>query len=219
MERINGVWVATWFSGCGTIRGAGSRFRWFEREERDELVLPFKRVSCRRISCGGGIAARAAATGSSAGSPSKKRAIAIYTAVRIELGSGSKGEGPTWTFHSHRRRRGTASLISWLVTAVNCSSASCWSSESCEMSTPASAMASCWSVSRSRTRAEGEAADGCRCGGLSDWCLQLAVQLHRQLLGLLHGHYWAGSRKVEAKSRLPNRQRHNVTTAQNVFFT
>lgn len=48
---------------------------------------PFRSVSCRRVSWG--VAAAAAASGSSAGSPSKKRAIEIYalSARGNEVGS------------------------------------------------------------------------------------------------------------------------------------
>lgn len=72
----NGTWVATWLSGCGTTRGAGStRILLLDVEERG-LEKPFSSVSCRRVSWGAALVA-AAAMGSSAGSPSKKRAIAI----------------------------------------------------------------------------------------------------------------------------------------------
>jgi hypothetical protein len=57
------------------------RGRLLEVEERDGAAKPLRSVSCRRISSGGGAlaaAAVAAARGSSAGSPSKKRAMAIY---------------------------------------------------------------------------------------------------------------------------------------------
>jgi hypothetical protein len=76
---MSGACVVTWFSGCGTIRGAGSKRRRLDVEDRGEAAKPFARTSCRRVSCGAAAAAAAAATGSSVGSPSKKRAIAIYT--------------------------------------------------------------------------------------------------------------------------------------------
>jgi hypothetical protein len=77
--RRKGAWVVIWPSGWGTTRGAGSKRRLLDVEERGETPKPLASTSCRRVSCGAAAAAAAAAaTGSSAGSPSKKRAIAIY---------------------------------------------------------------------------------------------------------------------------------------------
>jgi hypothetical protein len=122
IASTSGARVLTWFSGWGTTRGAASmRARLLDVEERGEDVKPFMSVSCRRMSWGA-CSAAAAATGSTAGSPSKKRAIAI------------------WTFHSQRRRRGIAAARSWSVTAVNCWRADCWSAVRAEMSTFGSAM-------------------------------------------------------------------------------
>ena len=79
--RMSGACVVTWLSGCGTTRGAISiRGRRLEVDERGELVRPLRRVSCLRVSCGAGVSmpdVAATAMGSSAGSPSKNRAIAI----------------------------------------------------------------------------------------------------------------------------------------------
>jgi hypothetical protein len=120
MASTSGACVLTWFSGCGTTRGAGSiRTLLLDVEDLGEDVKPFMSVSCRRMSWGA-CSAAAAATGSTVGSPSKKRAIAICT------------------FHSQRRRRGIAAATSWSVTAVNCWSADCWSSVSADKSTFAS---------------------------------------------------------------------------------
>jgi hypothetical protein len=79
MARTNGTCVVTWLSGCGTTRGAGSiRMRRLEEVEERGVLNPFSNVSCLRGSRGGGASdVAAAAMGSSAGSPSKKRAIAI----------------------------------------------------------------------------------------------------------------------------------------------
>lgn len=93
MAKTSGTCVATWLSGCGTTRGAGSTRsrRRLEVEDRGELVKPFRRVSCRRVSCGGEMLEleAAAARGSSAGSPSKKRVIAIWSS---QLFNGQIGE-------------------------------------------------------------------------------------------------------------------------------
>ena len=76
-DRTKGAgWATCWFSGCGTIRGAGSRFLLREEDGRED-EKPFMSTSCRLMSVGGGPLSMASATGS-AGSPSKKRDIAIY---------------------------------------------------------------------------------------------------------------------------------------------
>jgi hypothetical protein len=122
MAKTRGACVLTWLSGCGTMRGAGSiRILLLDVDDRGDDVKPFRSVSCRRMSCGACYAA-AAATASTAGSPSKKRAIAICT------------------FHSQRRRRGIAADGSWSVTAVNCCSESCWSEVKAAVSTIGSAI-------------------------------------------------------------------------------
>ena len=68
-----------WLSGCGTIRGAGSRGD--DLDERENSGDPFCSVSWCVDRGGGGeddCAARASATGSGA-SPSKNFAMAIWT--------------------------------------------------------------------------------------------------------------------------------------------
>lgn len=123
IARTMGTCVVTCPSGCGTIRGAGSTRsrRLLDVDDRGDDVKPFMSVSCRRMSCGADCVA-AAAMGSIAGSPSKKRAMAICT------------------FHSQRRRSGTAAARSWSVTAVNCWRADCWSAVRLAMSASGCAM-------------------------------------------------------------------------------
>ena len=84
---IKGACVVIWLSGWGTTRGAASNRRRLDVEERGEAENPLARTSCRRVSCGTAAAAAAAATatGSSVGSPSKKRAIAIYKDVNLRI--------------------------------------------------------------------------------------------------------------------------------------
>ena len=103
IASTSGTCVLTWLSGCGTTLGAGSILTLLPLlvDDRGE-AKPFSSVSCRRTSWGGGSWAAAAATGSSVGSPSKKRVTAILT------------------FHCARWSIGIASDVAWSVTAVYC---------------------------------------------------------------------------------------------------
>jgi len=122
--------VATWLSGCGTMRGAGSFCGLAGVEEGEPCRRLYCKFSCRAARGGGTFcAAKASATGS-APSPSKNLAIAICPKINLYSLNYSNFGMLTVTFHCDRRSRGMAAAGSWSVTDVNCCKASCWSSES-----------------------------------------------------------------------------------------